>query len=325
MTRKILLVLLMISLVGAANAQEIDPCFGLAVEDCTVIGDASANSFATLETFTHAFSLDFSLTGLEALGLGEDLVLNVTGTGSFSRADSEVVPAALELVIEGTRTIDGETDEGVVTLRLVDDVLYVQMDETGWRSIAIQDVLQSPALATASLAGMPFGTTGTDPELDLTSSLQSLASLLNVPEFIGYTRLTEDASRSPFSFSLDFVPLFDATEFREILDDGLRLLSSVDPNLESTAMMAPLLLEASDLKVNLTQYVNGENLIDALDLTINGIVDLNTVLGTTEQNRIEPITLSFGFSVQLADINQPLMMTAPESAAPVSLSELGLE
>jgi hypothetical protein len=194
------------------------------------------------------------------------------------------------------------------------------MGDADWQSIAIEEVLASPSFASINLAQLSSG------ETDLTSSLESIGALLSVPGFITYERLNDTDQRAPFSFSLDFVPLFASTEFQQALDQALSLAAQFDPNVESTAMIAPLVLQESDLKVNLTQYVdNTMNLVDGLTLTIDGGVDLNTLLGTTEENQVEPITLNINFDVQLADINQPQTIIAPENAVPVTLSELGLE
>lgn len=321
MSRKLLIVLIMLAIFAPIIAQEIDPCFALPAEDCAVIGSASANTQTSLTSFTHTFSLDFNLSGLTELGLGEDVTLSVDGTGIFSQADGEVVPAVLSLTLEGKL---GDTDTGVINVRLVDDIVYIQMDDAVWQSIAIQEVLESPTLSTANLAQLSLN--GTDTENALAASLESISALLNVPDFINYERLTDEAGRAPFSFSLDFVPLFASSEFQQTLNQALGLAARLDPNVESTAMIAPLVLEQSDLKVNLTQYVDvNANLIDGLTLSIDGTVDLNTLLGTTEENQVEPITLNVDFAVQLADINQPQTVVAPENAVPVTLSELGLE
>jgi hypothetical protein len=321
MIRKLLIVLMMLVVFAPLHAQEIDLCFGLSPEDCAIIGSASANMQTSLTSFTHTFSLDFSLSGMEALGLGEDVSLNIDGMGVFTQADAENVPASLSLTLEGTV---GEEDTGVINLRLVDDVLYLQMGDATWQSIAIQEVLESSTFASANLAQLSFGSAETQP--NLASSLESIAALLNVPNFIMYERLTDEDGRTPFSFSLDFVPLFGSTEFQQALDQALSLAAQFDPNVESTAMIAPLVLQESDLKVNLTQYAdNSVNLVDRLTLTVDGGVDLNTLLGTTEENQVEPITLNIDFDVQLADINQPQTIIVPENAVPVTLSELGLE
>jgi hypothetical protein len=326
------ILLLMLSVVpSSVQAQAIDPCFGLAVEDCTIIGDASANTFANLSAFNFTFSLDFAVSGLEALGLGQDTALTVAGSGSFIRqADDGTVPASVQLDLTAALMTSAGTVDGTLAARLMDDQVYLQVDGSEWRGIALETLLESSLFSAASLTQVPFGSSGQTSDFNLADTLSGVAALLDTPGFITYARLEDEneggQARAPFSFSLDFTPLFASEVFRQQLDQALALAGTLDPSLESTALIAPLLLEDSTLNISLTQWVNAESsLIDRLALMVDGSLDLNTVLGTTEANRVAPITLRVDFQVSLSDVNTALDITVPDSFTEITLAELGLE
>jgi hypothetical protein len=295
--RILLIVLLLMS--SSLSAAQIDPCFGLSEEDCAFIGSASENTLTHLDSFTHTFSLTIHLSGLEAAGLGQDIDLSVRGNGTFARSEDGIIPAEISLSIAGTVNSGDTTDEGVFKLVLIEDVLYIQQDEAAWQRIAIEDLLQNPMFSGENL-----------PQ-NFNTGLESFAALIRAPGFIQQERLAEEESRVPFRLFLDFAPLFASVEFQNALEDTLGLAGQFDPNLESTAMVAPLLLQDSDLKINFTRYVRN-NLIESLILTADGSVDLNPLLGTTEANRLAPITLQIDFSMDLTNFNEPIPLTAPE-------------
>ncbi|HEX2619370.1 MAG TPA: hypothetical protein VHL11_04460 [Phototrophicaceae bacterium] len=325
------LLILSLSIGVPLNAQSIDPCFGLAVEDCSVISNASTNTLTSVTTFKAAFQGEASLTGLEALGMGTDFAFNFSGTGSFSRESvNPDFPFALELLLDTSP--DGDTTHtNQIHLKIVHGSLYVEdIASHTWRGIAAKEVLNSPQFAGLKLIGSPLAGLNLPAPSSDSAGLDSLSSLINVPGFITYERLDDDASTeealSPFSFQLDFVPLFQSGEFQQTLAEGLKIAGQISPDVQNLAFIAPLLLQNSDLKVKLTQFVNvTDNFVHRLTLDITGSMDLNPLMGTSGDTSLDPVSLSVYFEITLNDLNQSLTITVPADFQPLPLEELRIK
>lgn len=319
MLKRLILVLIALLIIAPlqAQSQTIDPCFGLSADDCALIGSASTNTLTGLSAFQADFVLDVSLNGLETVGLGNDFALNVIGNGAFSRENAASdLPFAVDLNLDATLT--GRDDSAQVQqfhLLLVDETLFSENIATGaWQGVKLEDVLASPQFA--ALNGLDAAS----------SSLAGFNNLLTIPGFIRYERLAAtDQNLSPFSFQLDFMPLFQSSEFQRTLDQGLQIVGQMGSDFQNLALIAPLLLQNTDLKMNLTQFVEPElNFVQHLTLDLNGMVDLNPLMGTSGNNALPPITLSFHFEIELSAVNEAQVITAPATFSLITPQELGL-
>lgn len=312
-------VLLLLASLTLVNAQELDPCLGLAAEDCTAINEAYA-SLDSINSFSFEYSIDLSVTGiLESAELGTDAI-TFTNSGSGTLAvdmaamGTATIPASMDVIMTSSWSGFGaefpDATDVLSEFRVVDDVIYLGDGSGTWLSI---DATESTDMGAATL-GFDPADLAEDPEaLDQAFGMAAgFLPLLNVPGFLTYTR-----DGDVYTFNADVTTLLQSPEFAAALEG---LSEAEDPNMQQAGMVAsilPFVFEQGNITV--TQNLNSElGVVDgvgfSLDATINGSL--------LDPEITEPIVISLDFNVTIADPNGEFEFIAPENATP--LSDMGM-
>ncbi|GAB5493442.1 MAG: hypothetical protein Phog2KO_36570 [Phototrophicaceae bacterium] len=318
---------------GVANAQDdmgIDPCFGLDADNCAVINEASANGVGDAESFTVDFSIDFTGTDVDSIfGLvgslagdpsaAEDAVSSVTftldSTIDVAQSDSFTgIYLAGDFVLTSS-TDDGEVEEQVIEVLIVDDVLYIADggDEGEWMSINLLEVLSdedvSEGVGDLMASAGDTSDLGVDP-----SSFTALLSILDLPGFLTYERAGDD-----FVFNIDFAVLQQLLEEdnEELLNELVTAAAEVEPTLAFFIPAIPTLINSGNFTVTQT--------VDTSTSTINNIavgsnldLALGALTGTTDVTNLDLLV-----NIGIGNIDGVSQVAAPAEATDITGSVLG--
>lgn len=244
---------IMLVMGGVVSAQDFDPCFGLGLDDCAAINDASANGLGDAEAFTMNVFIDFAADNIpdevtSAIGFGME------GAIDFAQADNMV---GLEFAGELTFTSsqNGEaSDGGTFDIRLVEDLLYISDGEEAF-SIDIAQLAESDAV-TAQLDGLGLGM---DEELDAEdvagelpvdiAQIFALLDILNLPGLLAYERAGDD-----FTFTVDLSALqaLLEEENEELLNTIVETASEIEPTAAFIIPVIPSLISNGIIEINQT-------------------------------------------------------------------------
>jgi hypothetical protein len=299
-----MLVALLTMAASAVNAQ--DTCFGLAADDCTAIGEASANT-AAASSFHQSFTLDFSITGIP----GGDVTLNVTGEGPVAGSDSAAFPLNFSTDVTVAATTPDGDQNITLALRAIDGILYIQDPASEqWAGMDIAQAMSNPQVLglpidPAQLAD-PAGAMGLDAEA-LGASLPSLMALAETPGFLTYTR-----DGDTYTFTADIGLLLKAPEYSAAAT-SLGEAFSGNPQTAQFASMLPLLpMVLNEGKIVVTQVVDPElNAVTGLGLDITGVVNSAMAGGDASA---APINLNFSLAIELSQLDGEFTFEVPEGA-----------
>ena len=319
-------IILIVSILPVASAQ--DTCFNLAAADCEALDSAMLNTTANLSSFFQEFSIDFSLTGLEALDMGGDITLNVTGSGPFAIdfASGGEFPIAMEMTMNASFD-DGSDggDSGSVSFVVLGDNFYLQDPDSGaWEFAPINTVLEdlgselgvSPEdLMSGNIDPADFGLDLSGLDAIDPAAMEGLANVTAIPGFINFERLGDESmmgqNMSPYSLTFDLTALFASAEFQSVLNETLGAFSS-DPTIGSVAPMIPMLMEGMAGQVNVSQFVGADdNMIHRLTFSTDFSMDMGALFGAPD---MEPIAMDLDFAVNISEYGSTFNIVAPEGA-----------
>jgi hypothetical protein len=328
-----------ITISSAAQDDVFDFCFDLPADDCALINSASENTRRALNSFNADYSLLLDISGLEALGLGDDLNFAVNGSGQFQLREAAALTVE-SMQLDMVAVVEGE-DQPVSAVLVNSDFYFRAGAEGEWRGGNLIDAftqLQSE-LSAEGMAGfnLPLQALLTAPPdqadfdsfaLGLPDASPLIAALAvsnpDLPGLIRYHRLPDESGEEqtlyPFALIIDFRPLITSRQFRSIVQQGLTLATSLDPSSadisDIISMVLPTVLEQSGAQLNITQYIGADDaLIRRLELDLSALIDLSALFGSAAGSDV--ITFDFAFSVKLNQINQPIHITTPENFAPL--------
>lgn len=346
------LVIMLVLLVPAVAAQDGDSiCFNLSAEDCAILTAASAST-DTITSFNQTFYIDFSLTGLSLLTGGPDAVTaNISGFGPFVVGASGDLPFAFSL------DMDVALDDGMDSINvslpfaIVDGILYtlfgdevvgIPLDEEaldmldlgdltgGLLDLDADDLLGSPGMMAPTNLGELFGTDDAGMEVD--------DFVLN---YLDHQRLPDammmGQTMYPFALTLDLTGMIRSPEVQELINELLGFADMLggmgnddmmaDPMLGMMLGIVPMLLEGIEGQFAITQYVSADSgYISKLTVDLDLALDLGLLfgMGAPQEGMPEfpPIVVDLTFDVELTDINENLVVTAPEGARMITPAEL---
>jgi hypothetical protein len=331
----LLLAVCALLLVSSVSAQgTVDTCFGLAAEDCAVIGAAARNT-ENVTSFNLNYTFDLSITGLESLAtmdasIPSAISASATGTGAFTVNSALQSQFEMSLFTDGSVTVGEDTIGGPINFVIADDVVYFQNPETMvWEGQAFSEI-SSGLDQLGQLGGLPVDPTTmvpTDPTqlteaADPTAIFEQLAAigldpaaLVTIPGFITYTRAADTTyggvSASPFSFTADLTTLFNSAQFAQTLSTLSAAVAQEDPEAAQGLALAPLLLSQTQLNVNVTQFVTVDGFVNGLTLDMTGALNIGMLAGSATA---PPIAFDISFGVELTDLNSAIDVVAPEGA-----------
>ena len=323
-----------VALVPAASAQDdmsdVDICYDLPQADCDILLAATANS-DNITAFDMELNANFALGGVSALSPGTpDVNGDLTGTGSIVMTPDAVPPIAM--TFSGQANMTGEETINLDFI-IVDGIFYIANPENPdqWAGMPIADAL---AQADSPVPLEPL-LSGEDPSAmlgDVTSGLPEMGNMAEIPGFITHTRLADEElmgqTAYPFSLDIDFKPFFESEQFNTLMNEAMSMAGGAagdDPAAAQIMMMAPMILEGTDITANLTQWVGADdNFIHKMSGDLNASVDLSALMGAAgagdDAPEMPPITLDAHFDVTLSNINGDINITAPENAQMVPMN-----
>ncbi len=351
----VLVFTLLLATVPAVNAQGDDTyltCYNLSAEDCTLLLEGMAASEA-IQSFNMNFTMHLNLNGLGAMaammGAGADeapgdIAIHVEGSGPFSLVETEALaPFMLDLAINAAMDAGTESQSGTINVRIVDDFVYFTDPETGaWQGIAMADAMKvgEEQMGLGGLLGgsgeMPSGELnpadllGGDPNAMMQAAGlgEDAAALLQTPGFINHVRLPDQNGMNGFELTLDFAPLFASTDFQNLLNTAMsQAASAEDPSAAQAAMMVPMLLAGTTIKIVQTQWYNAaDKFINSYGLNLAATLDLAALMGPSSSGsqtpQIPPIELLLDFVVTMDQINSAFEVVAPEGATILTAEDL---
>jgi hypothetical protein len=313
-------IIFIFGLLGFIGLQQNLPCHNLSTDDCAIIESAAENTIENLDSFAQDVSFDLSITGLEALGAGGDMTLNLTGNGSFIKTEGEL-PFAMMMEMELNASANGADDNLTFNFIIADGILYFADPETEeWMGL---DITESGMFEELPLGAFLNGDTSED--VDAAMALQMLGidagqvtGLEALSGFLNHERLEDEDGLIPFSFTADFAILFAAPEFQEIIGTVLETVGETNPDMAMAQMILPSLLTNTKATANITRWVNPEdNFIHKITVDVNANIDINalmTAMGDSSGTTLDPVNIDLSFSVELSEHNNVGEITAPENA-----------
>ena len=305
--RYIALILVLVMSVFAVSAQDgqgLDTCFNLGADDCQFLTAAGENTAANITSFNSNFTIDFSAAGLGLLDptLG-DITLSIKGSGPIVITPDGDTPfeGMLNLTIVSTGMGDDDVNDEILLI-LVDNTAYAQVNGE-W---------QEPEDATSMFADL-----GANPaDVEALADPQALAGLslfTSIPGFIDHQRLPDEDMMGqtvvPFQLSMNFTELFQSDMMTAMLPQITSALPQDDPNMALAGQMIPLLAEALDAQLAVTQFVGADdNFVHRLAIDLDANIDMGAIMGT---DGMPPIEIIFDMGFDLNDINSSFDITAP--------------
>lgn len=323
-----LALLLVFGLVPVVGAQG-DTCYGLSADDCAILQAAEAKSGEiTSFNLNYNFNLNANVSSLAAMGLMADPsegILEVSSSGGGPIAwnpNAENPMDALQLALDVTASVlGGGTDESVdLSFVIVDGNFYIKDPDTGnWSGSSLETLAQS--------GGLPFDLTamlegGGDPSamLEGAPGMGDMGDM-DMSAYIVQNRLADDnlmgQTMYPFQTTVDVGAFLNSPEFQNIMNSAMQSAAGTNPNVGMAAAMLPMVLAGSQATITVTQWVGAEDgYIHRMALLMNASVDLNALVsaagGGSDAPQLDPITVMLDLTVDLADINVPVTVTAPE-------------
>ena len=317
------------ALVQAQDDMGIDPCFGLAEADCTVINEASANGLGDATSFTVDVNIDFSgseLSGLfDALAafggemdLGPIASINeatFTLDGTFDVAMDEAGETGS---VAGSFTTSFSQDGGEVTelamdVVLLEDFAYIN-DGEGWKSIDLERLSEIEGGDMFDMMGMEDGDMAEGDAMDAANPLGdmmnedmlgSMTGLLEIPGFVTYERMGDD-----FAFTVDFTALqiLLTDDYEAIYEELILTASEVDPMM---AFMIPTILTIfNEGNISIVQTVDSDaNIVSAYD--VDATLSLSLAMLTGEATTSD---ISLAADIAFSNLNGVSMAEAPADA-----------
>ena len=345
------LVIALVVLIPAVAAQEGDPaCFNLSAEDCAVLTAASANT-DTISSFTQTFFIDFDLSGLSMLtgGPEDSITAQISGSGPFVLGVAGDVPFALRLDMDVAFDDGMDSITASIPFAIVDGILYIPGEDEivgiplneetlamldfddltgGMLPLEAEDLLGGgDMMAPPATLGDLFGFDGAAMEVDEF-----------VLRYTDYQRLSDvmllGQTMYPFALTLDLTGMIRSPEVQELVNELLGVADMfaddemmADPMLGMMMGLVPMLLEGIEGQLVVTQYVGADNnFINKLTVDLDLALDLGLLFGMGEPQEgmpeFPPITVDLTFDVELTDINEDLVVTAPAGARILTPEEI---
>jgi len=314
------LVLLLVILPAATNAQEFDTCFGLAEADCAELNAASlnlANFAASSQSFTVEFDIQASASGLPQEEAGAtSAAFNADGAIDIVMGGNGTLPFSLGAIMNAEFGMDGAMESLPVELRLVDDFIYFLNPTTGaWQGANLAETLSDPEFAEQL---EQFGQLGSDDGGDVTGMMPDaetmalVTSVLDLPGLITYVRVEND-----FIFTLDLtvLGLLGTPEYADKLATLTAKLNDLEPGtgdqLAAYVPLIPMIIQEGTITV--VQTINSDlGIVDHIAFNVDLAVDGTMVSGTPG---VVDVTLAFNMAITNVD-------AAPAAVAPAEFEEV---
>jgi hypothetical protein len=308
------LVLLMVILPAATNAQDFDTCFGLAEADCAELNAAGAN-LATFFTSSESFTVEFDIA-LNASGLPEETAgatsgaFNADGAIDVVMGGNGTVPVNIGGVINSEFGMDGAMQSMPIEFRLVDDFMYFLNPMTGaWQGANVSEELNDPAFTEQLDEVMGSGEASGMMDAD---TMAILASVLDLPGLITNTR---DGDNFVFTLDLTVLGLLGTPEYAEKLATIQAKLNELSAGAgDQLAAYVPLIpMVVQEGTITVTQTLNSNlGIVDNVALNIDLAVDGAMMTGTPG---VVDVTLDFNLGITNVD-------AAPSAVAPAEFEEV---
>jgi hypothetical protein len=308
------LVLLMVILPAATNAQDFDTCFGLAEADCAELQAAGAN-LTTFFTSSESFTVEFDIA-LNASGLPEETAgatsgaFNADGAIDVVMGGNGTIPVNIGGVINSEFGMDGAMESFPIEFRLVDDFMYFLNPMTGaWQGANVSEELNDPAFTEQLDQVMGSGEASGMMDAD---TMAILASVLDLPGLITNTR---DGDNFVFTLDLTVLGLLGTPEYAEKLATIQAKLNELQPGagdqLAAYVPMIPMIVQEGTITV--TQTLNSDlGIVDNVAINIDLAVDGAMMTGTPG---VVDVTLDFNLGITNVD-------AAPSAVAPAEFEEV---
>ncbi|MEZ4668254.1 MAG: hypothetical protein R3E39_10095 [Anaerolineae bacterium] len=338
-----MLLIMIAVLVPAASAQTDVTCLGLNGDDCAIITAANENT-AKIQSFTQAFTFDFSVSGAGAMTGGTDGVsLKANGSGPFVIDAAAADPSAMvsmAMDITGSADAGSDNQSGSISVRIVDGIIYVSDPKTGeWKGAKLADLLSSVTDQMGAMTGGAGGasTSGTGGAAGLASNpaVMGLASAamafdpVKIPGFLTQTREADadmmGQKMVAFNYTADIGALLTSPEFQKLMSQATTAATQADPQAAQMAMMVPMLATMATGNFNYTRWVGADDgfihrIVFAGDINL----DLSAMMGASGSSgaQMPPINMKLNLTVDLSEINNTAAPVAPEGATIVPASEI---
>jgi len=303
------LVMVLVSLLGVAYAQDINPCFSLSEEDCALIGEATLNTATYLDGVgSMTIDLDLSMAAND-IPDSEPFSFDMTGSVDVVENTETQIGADVYGSFDVNVEAEGESEAITIEFWIVSDVLYfINPEDEGLYSVDLTQVLSESDLEDA----IENPTEALGDELMSDSALEALTTLVTLPGLLDWNRDGDD-----FVFTIDFAALTDPNN-QEALESLVEVVSETDPatgaQLESFLPLLPQLLESGT--VNFTQGLNTElNIVDSYTLEANFVVATGMMMGDPQ---LPATTVDFLFSAGLGNFDGVEAPVAPEGATDIT-------
>lgn len=324
-----LVLMLIFSLVPVVGAQDM-PCYNLSADDCALLQAAEAKS-SEIASFNMSYTLNFSadLSSLAAMGLMADpaegqITVNSTGSGPLAvdmNAENPLNALKMALDLTGSVVGGGSNESGELSFVIVDGVFYAKDPSSGnWMGLPLETLFAQ--------AGLPVDLNSLLQGGDPTAMLGNTAGMgdmgdMDMSAYISQVRLADEnmmgQTMYAFQTTVDVGAFLNSAEFQQQLNTALQAAGSSDPNVAMAGAMVPMLLAGSSANINVTQWVGADDgFMHRLGVNFEASVDLGALMsaagGGSNAPSMEPITINMDFTIDLADINAPVNVTAPEGA-----------
>jgi hypothetical protein len=315
----LIIAILLVMMPVATNAQDLDPCFGLAETDCSELNLAGQNLalFAlSNQSFTVAYDLKFTTTGLpEGQAPASSVTFNSNGAVDVVIGGGEALPVTIGAAASADFGFGDMMQNEAVELRIVDDFVYVMMGEV-WRGASLSEVASNPGGIVEEIESRaPFSMEEISAQMPDPATLMAFTTVLDLPGLISHVREGND-----FIFTLDLTALGQLADpaNADKLNELVAAANAVQPGSGEQIPMFIQLLPAmlQEGTITIVQSLNPEfDVIDNISLTVDAVVDGSSMgMGT------EPINVSLGFNLGITNVN-----SAPTAVAPAEFEEVELE
>jgi hypothetical protein len=316
---------LVLALVPAVSAQDGSNCLGLSAEDCSLLEKATVNAFQTTSLFSE---LDIAITvsGIDSLGmlLGEtglpgDINIGIQSSGPlFFIGDGR--PPQTQQTVTYNATIGTDSEVGTLVASIVDNIFYLQNNDRVQGVDLTEELADSDATAAVNM-----NATNLAEMFDLDASQLSLSTTATTlpPELMGF--FTFERMGDDFVLNMDINGLLASPEFAEVL--GLVGALAGDElgglNPEDLAMLLPMLVEALDSTLVVTQTVDSSvPIATGNNVNFHLSFDLGVLAGSP--GAFPPIVVDMVLDWQFSQFNEVFELSTPDNVEMVEPDELDL-
>lgn len=307
------LLIVLIALLGVAYAQELNPCFSLSEDDCTLVGEASLNT-ATFLAGVESFSVDVEMSmSADDIPDSDPFSFEVTGTADFIRNEDAQVGIDAYGLFDIAADIEGEAMEATFEFWIVDDVLYfINPDDEGLYSVDLVELMEEVDFEAMMEDAAEDPTEVLGGGLIDDEAAEAVLQLLALPGLLDWVRDGDD-----FVFTIDLGALTDPDN-EEVLEEIAEQIGETDPatgaQLESMLPLLPMMLEEGT--ITFTQSLNSElNIIDQISLEMNFVIATGMMMGDPE---LPSTTADFLFTMSLGNFDGAESPEAPEGAEDIT-------